>query len=296
MNGIIVINKEKGVTSHDVVIQLRKMLQEKKIGHTGTLDPNATGVLPLLIGEGTKLSQYLIEHDKEYIVTLELGVQTSTGDSEGTIIKQEENLKMPNKEKIQSVLQSFMGKQIQTPPIYSAIKVKGKKLYEYAREGKSVEIPKREIEIYQIDLLAIKDHIIKFHVACSKGTYIRSLCEEIANCLGTIGYMKELERTRVGRFLLEDACTIQELGIKNIKEHIITIQDFFKEQPNIMLQSYELKTFYNGVKIAINHCNANIVNVYYKNTWLGIAKQINEKETNYIKREIIVKELETLKT
>ena len=294
MDGIIVINKEKGVTSHDVVIKLRKLLQVKKVGHTGTLDPNATGVLPLLIGEGTKLSQYLIEHDKEYIVTLELGIQTTTGDSEGEIIQQEKNLKMPNQESIQSILQSFKGKQIQTPPIYSAIKVKGKKLYEYAREGKSVEIPKREIEIYQIDVLAIKENIIKFHVACSKGTYIRSLCEEIAKRLGTIGYMKELQRTRVGKFSLENACTLQELGIKNIKEHIITIQEFFQEQPNIILQHHELQPFYNGVKIAIHDSDADIVNVYYKNTWIGIAKHIKQQGKSFIKREIILKNKESL--
>ena len=195
MDGIIVINKPKNCTSHDIVYKTQKILQEK-VGHTGTLDPNATGVLPLLIGKGTQISKYLINHDKIYQAQIQLGEKRTTGDIEGEIIEQKEvnesNLK---KENIESVLKNFKGKQKQIPPIYSAIKVNGKKLYEYARKGENIEIEPREIEIYNIKLLNIDkiNKTIDFEVECSKGTYIRSLCEDIAEKLGSIGYMKELK-------------------------------------------------------------------------------------------------------
>ena len=188
MDGIILINKEKKYTSHDVVYVVKKIFKEKA-GHTGTLDPNATGVLPILIGKGTKLSKYLINHDKIYIVTLKLGKKTDTADSEGNIIKEENvNKEIFEKENVKNILKEFIGIQEQIPPIYSAIKVNGKKLYEYARSGKTVEIKPRKIEIYNINLMEIdiKNSEIIFEVFCSKGTYIRSLCEDISKALGTI--------------------------------------------------------------------------------------------------------------
>lgn len=303
MDGIIVVNKEKGYTSHDIVAIIRKELQIKKVGHTGTLDPNATGVLPILLGEGTKLSQYLTDHDKEYEAILELGTQTDTGDAEGKVINQDLNIKEFDKKKILQVLQSCIGEMEQLPPMYSAIKVKGKKLYEYAREGKKVEIPVRKIKIYNIQLLEYSKNLIKFHVSCSKGTYIRTLCEEIANRLGTIGYMKELKRTKVGKFTLQDSIKIGEIGIKNSQMHIISLQEFFKNKDNIYLTQRQLKPFYNGVKITINNMqhkftqssqNDNIVNVYYNQTWLGIAKFLKEESINKIKREIIIKSIDEI--
>ena len=187
MNGILILSKEKGYTSHDLVSKVKKIAHEK-VGHTGTLDPMATGVLPLLIGEATKLSQYMVEHDKEYEVVLQLGIKTDSADSEGTVM---ETKPVPSealqKETVEAVLQTFLGKQKQRPPMYSAIKVKGKKLYEYARQGKQVVVPEREIEILQIKLEEIKpeEQTISFWVHCSKGTYIRSLCEDIATKLQT---------------------------------------------------------------------------------------------------------------
>lgn len=188
MDGIILINKEKNCTSHDVVYKVKKIFGEK-VGHTGTLDPNATGVLPILVGKGTKLSKYLINHDKKYIVTLKLGKKTDTADSDGKIIEETEVSKDIFKENnIKNCLNRFIGKNEQIPPMYSAIKVNGKKLYEYARIGKSVEIQPRKIEIYSINLIKIneKNNEIIFEVFCSKGTYIRSLCEDIAKDLNTI--------------------------------------------------------------------------------------------------------------
>lgn len=185
MDGILVINKPKGYTSHDVVNCLRKALNTKKIGHTGTLDPNATGVLPILVGTATKLSKYLIEHDKTYIATVKLGEKTETGDSEGTVIKQDSGIltKKITKGEIENVLNSFEGKQQQIPPMYSAIKINGKKAYEYARKGQEVKIEPRKIEIYDIRFINKDNLEITFEVSCSKGTYIRTLCENIAEKL-----------------------------------------------------------------------------------------------------------------
>lgn len=185
MDGILVINKPKGYTSHDVVNCLRKALNTKKIGHTGTLDPNATGVLPILVGTATKLSKYLIEHDKTYIATVKLGEKTETGDSEGTVIKQDLSIltKEITEGEIENVLNSFKGKQQQIPPMYSAIKINGKKAYEYARKGQEVKIEPREIEIYDIRFISKDNLEITFEVSCSKGTYIRTLCENIAEKL-----------------------------------------------------------------------------------------------------------------
>ncbi len=196
MDGIIVVNKPSGSTSHDIVSKIRKKLNIKKVGHTGTLDPLATGVLPILLGNGTKLSKYLINHDKEYIATIKLGVKTDTADIEGTVIE-EKKVPLFTEKQIMNALESLKGKQKQIPPMYSAIKINGKKLYEYARSGESVEVKPRDIEIYNIVLIKYKDNRIQFKVACSKGTYIRSVCEEIAQKLNTVGTMSALERTKV---------------------------------------------------------------------------------------------------
>lgn len=183
MDGVLIINKPKGFTSHDIVNVLRKALNTKKIGHTGTLDPNATGVLPILVGTATKISKYLIEHDKTYIATIKLGEKTDTGDSEGNIIEQDSNCHNLSFEQIEKVLKTFIGKQKQIPPKYSAIKVNGKKAYEYARQGQAVELVARDIEIYSIKMIKLADKEITFEVSCSKGTYIRTLCEDIAEKL-----------------------------------------------------------------------------------------------------------------
>lgn len=285
LNGIIVINKPKDYTSHDVVAKVKKILNVKKVGHTGTLDPNATGVLPLLLNQGTKLSKYLIEHDKEYEVTLKLGIKTDTLDGEGTVIE-ERKVIWEELEDIDSVLNSFIGKQEQVPPMYSAIKVNGKKLYEYARNGQTVEIKPRMIEIYNIELQGInrEKNEIKFKVSCSKGTYIRSLCDDIAVRLGTIGYMKELNRTKVGRFEIENSITIRELQEQQeiIGEKIITMEELFKDFSTINLKKEQLEQFLNGVKINVKLVDG-IYNVYEdRYVGLGIVKD------NKLKRDIIL--------
>ena len=291
LDGIIIINKPKGCTSHDIVYKVKKMLN-KKVGHTGTLDPNAMGVLPILIGKGTSLSQFLINHNKQYIATIKLGYRTETADAEGKIIeKQTVDESIFNNEIIENVLNKFVGKQEQKPPIYSAIKVNGKKLYEYARSGKEVEIPTRNIEIYSLKLQDYnKDaKTITVDVHCSKGTYIRSLCEDICQKLGTVGYLQDLNRTQVGDFKLEDAITIEELqknlgNEKFIDQHFISIEKFFKDAPELSLKPQNVKLLINGVKLDGKKIPEGVVKIYNKsNEFLGIAINQNGE----LKRKIM---------
>lgn len=299
MNGVILIKKEKGCTSHDVVYKVKKLLNEK-VGHSGTLDPMATGVLPLLIGKGTLCSKYLINHDKTYIVRLNLGKKTTTADSEGEIIEEKEvNESSLTEENVKKVLHSFIGKTNQIPPIYSAIKVNGKKLYEYARKGQEVEIKPRQIEIYDIELIKLNKITkqIDFKVSCSKGTYIRSLCEDIAKKLETVGYMEELERVQVGNFNIKDTKTIDELekiimsqncSNKNFDETIIencfiNIESLFKENKNIELNDKKLKLLLNGVKITSENEDG-IYKIYNNGNFIGIGTVLDKT----LKRDIII--------
>ena len=250
MDGIIIINKPKNYTSHDIVRKAKKLLNEK-VGHTGTLDPNATGVLPLLIGKGTLLSKYLIEHDKIYEAVLKLGEKTDTADGEGKVLEsQNVEQSILKKENIERIFNNLEGKQEQIPPMYSAIKLNGKKLYEYARKGIEVEVKPRTIEIYKLELIKIEDMEITFRVSCSKGTYIRTLCEKIAEELGTVGYMKELKRIQVGEFNIKDSITIEELENQEIVSNkFITIEKYFSSYENIVLNERKFQLFLNGVQL-----------------------------------------------
>ena len=283
MDGIIVINKEKEYTSHDVVAKLKKKLNISKVGHTGTLDPNATGVLPILIGKGTKFSKYLINHDKIYEVELELGKKTDTADIEGknryTYNVDEKYIK----ENLLQVLESFVGKQEQIPPMYSAIKKDGKKLYEYARAGEKVEIEPREIEIYKIDLNKYDKNIISFVVSCSKGTYIRSLCEDIAEKLNTLGYMKNLKRLQVGKFNIKDAVYIDDIDLKNVNDYLITLEEILRGIPCINLDEKKLKLFLNGVQLTANNIDG-LYKIYVANKFIGTGTI----KKGLLKRDIIL--------
>lgn len=275
MNGIVLINKEKNYTSHDVVSIVKK-ITKSKVGHTGTLDPNATGVLPLLLGDATKISKYLINHDKEYEVVLELGKKTSTADVEGEVIEEKEVPQIIWKsEYIENILTEFIGEQEQIPPIYSAIKINGKKLYDYAREGKTVTIEPRKIKIYKIELMGFNKEAkqIQFKVNCSKGTYIRSLCEDIAKKLGTVGYMKELNRTQVGEFYIKDSITIAELEEKikkNDLSNIISIEEIFENVNKIDLEQKFLNKYLNGVGIEQNYEDG-VYKIYLNNEFIGLG-------------------------
>ena len=290
MDGILIINKPKNYTSHDIVYKIKNIANEK-VGHTGTLDPLATGVLPLLIGKGTLCSKYLINHDKTYQVELKLGEKTTTADSEGQLVEEKDILpEMLEEDKVKQVLKTFLGKQSQIPPIYSAIKVNGKKLYEYARNNQDVEIKPRNIEIYKIELIRIdkKEKIIKFEVKCSKGTYIRSLCEDIAQRLNTVGYMYNLNRTQVGDFDISNAISIEEIQ-KNenskeiLEKHLITIEEIFDSKENIEVNNRKLQLFLNGVKLTYNKPDE-IYKIYNKNKFIGTGVVKN----NLLKRDIVI--------
>lgn len=291
MNRIFILNKPLEFTSQDAVSKLKKILNQKKAGHTGTLDPMATGVLPILVGETTKLSKYLVEHKKTYIAVLKLGTFTDTGDSEGKIIEEKKvDIENLTKDKVEFVLNEFLGKQIQTPPIYSAIKINGKKLYEYARNGMEVEIPKREIEIYNIKLIKLdkNEKEIEFEVECSKGTYIRTLCEDIAKKLDTIGYMKSLTRTKVNNFKLEDTITFEDLeNNKNNEEWLLhksyTMEEIFDYLPKLELNDRKKELFLNGVQLTFREKDG-LYNIYNNKNYLGTGTIKNE----LLKRDIII--------
>ena len=291
MQGILIINKPQGYTSQDVVSKVKKILNIKKAGHTGTLDPLATGVLPIMLGNYTKLSKYLIEHDKIYLAKIKLGEKKDTGDEEGKTIEEKEVLENNlNKENVEKILKKFLGRQKQIPPMYSAIKVNGKKLYEYAREGKKVEIPEREIEIYSIKLknINLEETEIEFEVNCSKGTYIRVLCEDIANKLGTVGYMSNLERIKVDVFDIRDSVTLEDLE-KNkdnkmfLERSLINMETIFKDLPQISLNNRKKELFLNGVMLSIEN-KEGLYNIYNNNVYLGTGTIKN----NLLKRDVII--------
>ena len=230
MNGILIIDKPKGITSRDVVDTVVKKLNTKKVGHTGTLDPIATGVLVVCVGDATKLVEDLTCDDKEYIASVELGTITDTLDSTGRILKDEKCVK--TKDEIVISLNSFKGKYMQEVPIYSAVKINGKKLYEYAREGINIDLPKREVEIKNIELVdnvKYKNNKTYFGFKCtvSKGTYIRSLIRDISNKLNAIGIMTDLRRTRQGKFKIEDSILLEDVCLEKLI-NIVDILDLKK--------------------------------------------------------------------
>lgn len=287
MNGILLVNKEKEYTSHDVVAIVKKITGEK-VGHTGTLDPNATGVLPILVGKATLISKYLINHDKVYIATLKLGIKTDTADGVGKVLE-EVDIKSLNisKEDIEKALKDIIGKQEQYPPMYSAIKVNGKKLYEYARKGQEVEIKPRIIEIYDCKLVdySKQEAEIVFEISCSKGTYIRTVCENVSEKLNTIGYMKELKRIQVGEFSIKNSYMLNEIkeNTESIEKFLISIEDLFKNAENIQLTDKELQLFLNGVKLKVQKDDG-IFKIYNNNVFIGTG--IVEKSR--LKRDVII--------
>ena len=275
---MIVINKEAGYTSSDVVAKLRGILHMRRIGHTGTLDPEAVGVLPVCLGNGTKLVELIADRDKEYEAVLRLGVTTDTQDMTGTVLTQtpedevleklqqsagelrrdDQNNNSVNcqvRRLIEETIKSFLGEIEQIPPMYSAVQVNGKRLYELAREGKTVERKPRKVMIHEIEVLDVAGTRVRLRVRCGKGTYIRTLCEDIGNALGVGGAMEHLTRTRVGQFRLEQALTLEELDVlmhggpekvAEAERHIIPIDAFFDEAPKLIVKSEFLRYLQNG--------------------------------------------------
>ena len=272
-NGILNIDKPQCITSHDVVDAIRKIFPGQKVGHTGTLDPLATGVLPICIGEATKLSEKLTSETKSYSVKMLLGVETDTYDITGRIVF----ASVFNKDEIyiKERIKRFIGKQQQMPPKYSAIKVEGKKLYQYARENQDVEIKPREIEIFSIDNIKIdlESKEVAFDVVCSKGTYIRSLVNDIGKKIGCGATMTELRRTKTGSFAIEDSMPLYDflkLDYTEMLDRVITIENYYIENKKITLSDDELGKFLNGVKLEVQSSDQ-IVRVYNKGKYIGLG-------------------------
>lgn len=236
IHGVLNVQKEKGYTSHDVVAKLRGIVGQRKIGHTGTLDPDAKGVLPICLGRATKLCDLLTDKDKTYEAVLLLGRTTDTQDTGGRVLEEQD---VPDlaEDTIMDILQSFVGEYAQIPPMYSAIKVNGRKLYELAREGKEIERKARIVQIYEIRVRKIELPRIWMEVRCSKGTYIRTLCHDIGKKLGCGSCMEELVRTRTGRFCLEDALTLEEIRKKkedgSLMDAIVPVDEMFADHPRV---------------------------------------------------------------
>ena len=233
LDGVLNIYKEKGYTSHDVVAKMRGILRQKKIGHTGTLDPDAEGVLPVCLGKGTRLCDMLTDHSKVYRAVLLLGIDTDTQDISGQIL--EKRPVEENPEQVLEVIKSFIGPYDQIPPMYSALKVDGKRLYELARAGKTVERQARPVVIHDITVESMELPRVTMTVSCSKGTYIRTLCHDIGEKLGCGGCMEALIRTRVGRFELKDSISLKELekirDEARLGEYLVSVEEMFLDQP-----------------------------------------------------------------
>jgi len=248
INGIINVYKEAGYTSHDVVARLRGILKQKKIGHTGTLDPDAVGVLPVCLGKGTKLCDMLTDTLKTYEAVLKLGVTTDTQDAGGTILKEEEVY--VTEKAVVECIQSFVGEYMQIPPMYSALKVNGKKLYELAREGKEVERKARKVVFHEIKVLDMELPKVCIRVTCSKGTYIRTLCHDIGESLGCGACMVSLIRTKTGGFSIEDSKTLDEIEqlmkTGEVSFVVHTVESMFSQYPAVMMGADHDKRVYNG--------------------------------------------------
>ena len=249
INGIVNIYKEKGYTSHDVVAVLRKVVGQKKIGHTGTLDPDATGVLPVCLGRATKVCELLTDHDKTYEALLLLGKTTDTQDISGEVLE-ERNPGDLTEEEVRSCIESFIGEYDQIPPMYSALKVNGKKLYELAREGKTVERKSRKVQIHGIRILEMNLPHVRMEVDCSKGTYIRTLCHDIGEKLGCGGCMESLLRTRVSSFTLKDSLKLPEIEklqeSGKIEQILMPVDAVFMQYPCVSILEEQEKILRNG--------------------------------------------------
>ncbi|WP_315114856.1 tRNA pseudouridine(55) synthase TruB [uncultured Clostridium sp.] len=279
MNGILNIFKPSGITSFDVVRMVKRAANTKKVGHTGTLDPMASGVLPICLGNATKIVDYIMNESKIYKSTLKLGVVTDTYDKEGKILK-EETVNLESKI-VEECIKSFQGSIEQVPPMYSALKVNGKRLYQLAREGIEVERKARKINIYSIDILNIDLPYVTFQVHCSKGTYIRSLCYDIGEKLGVGASMWELERVKTSIFNIKDALHIDNLNSENINEYLVPIDEALSKYESITIEEVYEKLLVNGVLIKDKRIMGSIekdviLRVYSGNKFIGLGRRSDE--------------------
>ena len=295
MNGVIPLNKPAGLTSHDCVFKVRKLLKTRKVGHTGTLDPEVTGVLPICVGEATKLIPYLTDDRKKYIGKVTLGYSTTTEDAHGEVVEKKNVDRVITRDEILTIFQKLTGIIKQTPPMYSAVKVNGKKLYEYARAGIEVERPTREVEIYNLtlldDQLAFEGEEVSFsfEVFCSKGTYVRTLAVQIGEMLGYPAHMSYLTRTKAGSFTIEDCVTLEQLGEKVeanlLDETFMTIEEALSDYPSITVnEEDEIKVFNGGMfRNEIGLKEGEFATVKNSNSKIIAVYSVNPKNEQLIK-------------
>jgi len=286
IHGLLLIDKSKGISSNQALSLVKRMLNPKKIGHTGTLDPLATGLLPICLGDATKFSSFLLDENKTYEADLQLGSNSSTGDAEGKI-KKINSYKIPSIEKINEILQSFLGESKQKPPMYSALKKDGIPLYKLARQGIEVEREERSILIKLIDLQSIKSDLITIKVCCSKGTYIRTLGEDIGKKLGTGAYLTSLRRVAVGKIGIHQALTLddyEKLSLPEKLKKIVPIDSYLDEFNTINLTKIETEQMKNGQILKKLDLNEGIYRLYANNhEFLGLG-QIDSEFNLKVKR------------
>lgn len=267
MDGILNINKPTGMSSFDVVRVVKKAAKTKKVGHTGTLDPEASGVLPICIGRATKLVDYIMSDYKIYEVELKLGITTDTYDREGKVLQTSEvNL---SENDVKEVIKSFMGEIDQVPPMYSALKVNGQRLYNLARQGIEIERKSRKIHIYNIDILSVDLPVVHFTVKCSKGTYIRSLCYDIGEKLKCGGTMWNLKRTQTGSFNILDSMELDQLNVDNIHNYLIPMDKALESYPKVVIDKKYEKLILNGVNVKDNAIIGNMETNKLYRVYLG---------------------------
>lgn len=271
-DGFINVLKPPGMTSHDVVSFIRRVYKMKKVGHAGTLDPAAAGVLPVALGKATRLIEYMADADKAYRTEMTFGFTTDSGDDTGNILKQSD-FTMPSEEQIDLTFKKFLGKITQIPPIYSAIKINGQKACDLARQNIEVSIPQREIEIHRMALLKQNESSILFDVECSKGTYIRTLCMDMGESLGIPAVMSFLVRLRVGSFCLAKSVTLDEIKAMP-EEAICSMEEVLDHLPLAILTAVQAKAFQQGQRIAFSPWNDSIhaIKVYQDKQFVGIAR------------------------
>ncbi len=287
MQGLILINKPKGITSFSAVNKLKWLAQEKRVGHTGTLDPLATGVLPVFIGRATALAGILLDADKSYVATVKLGITTDTCDITGEILSK--TSVTVTEEQLLTALENFKGKILQIPPMYSALKKDGVRLYDLARQGKTVDIPPRQVEISRLDLLEFSGDTFKIAIDCSKGTYIRSLCRDIGEALGCGATMTELCRTATSGFSLGETVSLDDLTRENVADYILPEETALSYMREVWVTEKQAIRFSNGGQLAYERLkNADftegeLLRVKYKDKFLGVGIADNEKSQIAIK-------------
>lgn len=291
MLGLLLLDKAEGITSFGAVARIKKLTGQKRVGHTGTLDPMATGVLPILIGRATVLSQYLIDADKSYSATVKLGIATDSCDITGNVLSTK-NVQCSDAE-IENILSLFVGKQMQTPPMYSAIKQNGVRMYELARRGETAEIPAREIEVFSLSKTTSLNQQNEFNIDCrvSKGTYIRSLCRDIGEKLGCGATLTSLRRTSAAGFEIEKCVKLDNLTAENIKDYILPCDLVVDYMPKIQISEKQATRFCNGGQLSLDRIkcenfDSKTYRVYFGEKFLGLG--FADIQENLLKIECLV--------